>query len=73
MRLDYESHTDSSILNVVPAAHASKTRSVAELFTAADNSGQKSDKEAQQVLLRSSFPELYHCSIPTDIPGTLCI
>lgn len=34
--------------------HASKTRSVAELFTAADNSGQKSDKEAQQILAHVS-------------------
>ena len=46
---------DCEVINylIVVAAHASKTRSVAELFTAADNSGQKSDKEAQQVLLLS--------------------
>ncbi|KAG0554725.1 hypothetical protein KC19_12G114100 [Ceratodon purpureus] len=34
--------------------HASKTRSVAELSTAADNSGQKGDKEAQQILAHVS-------------------
>lgn len=36
-------------LELIMAAHVSKTKSVAELFTAANNSGQKSDKEAQQV------------------------
>lgn len=37
------------VLELIMAAHVSKTKSVAELFTAANNSGQKSDKEAQQV------------------------